>query len=131
MREAQAIDSPLTRTGRARLQPLRHRSPPPLKTMHLERSFLALLPTHRHTADISAARNFNNPDYLSMCVHRCTYKYVHKSVPSGTLLQIALMFLEEHFQALTRPKIVPTAARYTWAAGQPGAAVPTWARVPR
>jgi len=51
--------------------------------------------------DISAARNSNNFSHLPIVVPRCTYILVQRNVPAGTLLQIALMFLQEHFQPVT------------------------------
>jgi hypothetical protein len=63
-----------------------------LKTMHLERSFLPLLPPCRQAADISAARNLNNPGYIFIC----TYIIVIKVFLQEHFVKIAVMFLQEH-----------------------------------
>jgi hypothetical protein len=68
-----------------------------LKTMHLERPFLPIRPADCPTADISAARNLNNPHRLSAYISICTYIIVNKNVPAGTFLHFDVMFLREHF----------------------------------
>jgi hypothetical protein len=62
--------------------------------LHLERVFFAL---RAESADISAACNRNISDRLLINLQLRTYSNVHGSVPAGTLLQIADMFLQEHF----------------------------------
>ena len=61
-----------------------------------------------------------------MCVFICTYIIVLKVFLQEHFVEIAVMFLQEHLPA----RSCQAAARYTWAAGQPGAAVPTCAVLP-
>lgn len=74
-----------------------------LKTIHLERPFSPIQPLRCPTADISAARNLNNPHHLYVCILICTYILVNKNVPAGTCRKIAVMFLQEHSPANSAP----------------------------
>lgn len=60
--------------------------------MHLGRPFLPRLPPCQRTADISAARNLNNPGYIVTC----TYIIVIKVFLQEHFFEIADMFLQEH-----------------------------------
>ncbi len=64
------------------------------------------------SAEMSAARKVKYLKELFIVVRDCTYICVHGSVPVGTLLQTADVFLREHFRQ--------GAAPYAWASGQRG-----------
>jgi hypothetical protein len=70
--------------------------------MHLERPFLPILPPCRQAADISAAHNLNNSNYLSMYIFICTYITVRKMFLQEHFVEIVDMFLQEHFPAQYR-----------------------------
>jgi hypothetical protein len=72
--------------------------------MRLGRPFLPLLPTHRHPADISAARNLNSLNHLHPCISFCTYIIVLNMFVQQHYVKIAVMFLQEHSTLGHRPK---------------------------
>jgi hypothetical protein len=65
----------------------------------LSRSDGRLFFSGRASAEMSAALNVKYLRELSIVVRNGTYTNVHGSVPEGTLLQIAPVFLREHFQS--------------------------------
>jgi hypothetical protein len=76
--------------------------------MHLGHPLLPLLPTHRHPADISAARNLNSLNRLRMYISYCTYICVRNMFLQDIMFKIAVMFLQEH----SPPRHCPKTARY-------------------